>query len=199
MRVECATESSSWWTAATRASATGRPSNTSPCCRTISRRSPASFRSSSTSSAKSSPTTTKTRSKRCTRGNRKTRRFAAVAQPIDLSELHAALDRLRPQLCHCGLKGECLGCKGIEMVRAQAEAVAAAASQPILIQVAQESAMKDMTSRFQAMSERLMADPEIRRSAEQMQEKLMSDPETRQLLEELMRRLGGTPPPEELN
>ncbi len=123
-----------------------------------------------------------------------------MAGPIDLSDLHAALDRLRPQLCHCGLKGECLGCKGIEMVRAQAEAVAAAASQPILIQVAQESAMKDMTSRFQAMSERLMADPDIRRSAEQMQEKLMSDPETRQLLEELMRRLGGgPPPPDELN
>ena len=122
-----------------------------------------------------------------------------MAAPIDLSELHAALDRLRPQLCHCGLKGECLGCKGIEMVRAQAEAVAAAANQPVLIQVAQETAMKDMTSRFQAMSERLMADPDIRRSAEQMQERLMADPETRQLLEELMRRLGGTPPPEELN
>jgi hypothetical protein len=42
-----------------------------------------------------------------------------------------------------------------------------------------------------------MADPEIRRSAEQMQERLMADPETRQLLEELMRRLGG--PQEEPN
>ena len=122
-----------------------------------------------------------------------------MAGSVDLSELHAALDRLRPQLCHCGLKGECLGCKGVEMVRAQAEAVAAAATQPILIQVAQETAMRDMTSRFQAMSERLMSDPEIRRSAEQMQERLMSDPETRQLIEELMRRLGGTPPTEELN
>ncbi len=85
------------------------------------------------------------------------------------------------------------------MVRAQAEAVVAAASQPVLIQVAQETAMKDMASRFQAMSERLMSDPDIRRSAEEMQERLMSDPETRQLIEELMRRLGGTPPPEELN
>ncbi len=124
-----------------------------------------------------------------------------MAGPIDLSELHAALDRLRPQLCHCGLKGECLGCKGIEMVRVQVEAVAAAASQPVLMQVAQEVAMRDMTSRFQAMSERLMEDPEIRRSAEQMQAKLMSDPDTRQLLEELMRRLGGEglPPGEGLN
>ena len=84
------------------------------------------------------------------------------------------------------------------MVRAQAEAVVAAASQPILIQVAQESAMKDMATRFQAMSERLLSDPEIRRSAEEMQERLMADPETRELLEELMRRLGAQPP-EELN
>lgn len=114
-----------------------------------------------------------------------------------MSDVHAALDRLRPQLCHCGLKGECLGCKGIEMIRVQAEAVVAAASQPILLQVAQESSMQDMANRFQAMSERLMSDPEIRRSAEQMQEKLMADPETRQLLEELMRRLGG--PPDQLN
>jgi uncharacterized membrane-anchored protein YjiN (DUF445 family) len=115
--------------------------------------------------------------------------------PVDMSELHLALDRLRPQLCHCGFKGECLGCKGIEMVRAQAEAVIAAASQPILLQVAQEASMNDMANRFQAMSERLMSDPDIRRSAEAMQEKLMSDPETRQLIEELMRRLGS--PPEE--
>jgi hypothetical protein len=116
-----------------------------------------------------------------------------MAGPVDISELHLALDRLRPQLCHCGFKGECLGCKGIEMVRAQAEAVVAAASQPILLQFAQESSMNDMISRFQAMSERLMSDPDIRRSAEQMQDRLMSDPETRQLLEELMRRLGGPP------
>jgi D-alanyl-D-alanine dipeptidase len=84
------------------------------------------------------------------------------------------------------------------MVRVQAEAVVAAASQPVLIQVGQEAAMKDMATRFQAMSERLLSDPEIRRSAEEMQERLMADPETRELLEELMRRLGAQPP-EELN
>src|SRR6266700_4292288 len=148
------------------------------------------------SNARSWPSVTGTRSRPCTRAKANPRRFAAVAAPIDLSELHAALDRLRPQLCHCGLKGECLGCKGIEMVRIQAEAVVAAASQPVLIQVAQEASMKDMATRFEAMSERLMSDPEIRRSAEEMQQRLMSDPETRQLLEELMRRLGGTPPTE---
>jgi hypothetical protein len=115
----------------------------------------------------------------------------------DLSELHVALDRLRRQLCHCGMKGECLGCKGIEMVRQQAEAVVAAASQPILIQVAQEAAMKDMASQFEGMAERLMSDPDIRRTAEAMQEQVMSDPETRRLLEELMKRLGGPPPGED--
>src|SRR2546429_5012941 len=118
-----------------------------------------------------------------------------MAGPVDMSDLHFALDLVRSQLCHCGLGGQCLGCKGIEMVRAQAEAVVAAASQPILLQVAQEASMKDMANRFQAMSERLMSDPDIRRSAEEMQQKLMSDPETRQLIEELMRRLGA--PPEE--
>src|SRR5438105_779050 len=115
----------------------------------------------------------------------------------DLSELHVALDRLRRQLCHCGMKGECLGCKGIEMVRQQAEAVVAAASQPILIQVAQEAAMKDMAAQFEGMAERLMNDPEIRRAAELMQEQVMSDPETRRLLEELMKRMGGGPSAED--
>jgi len=83
------------------------------------------------------------------------------------------------------------------MVRQQAQAVVAAASQPILIQVAQEAAMKDMASQFEGMAERLMSDPEIRRAAEAMQDQVMSDPETRRLLEELMKRMGGPPAPED--
>lgn len=113
--------------------------------------------------------------------------------PVDLSPVHAALDGLRRQLCHCGMKGECLGCRGVEMVRAQVEAVASAASQPVLMQVAQEAAMKDMASQFEGMAERLMNDPEVRRAAEAMQERVMSDPEARRLIEELMKRLGGPP------
>src|SRR6266536_4840501 len=146
------------------------------------------------SNARSWPSVTGTRSRPCTRAKANPRRFAAVAAPIDLSELHAALDRLRPQLCHCGLKGECLGCKGIEMVRRQLEAVAAAASQPVLLQVAQEAAMKDMSAQFEGMAEKLMNDPEIRRAAEAMSERIMEDPETQRLLEELMKRMGGPPP-----
>lgn len=117
-----------------------------------------------------------------------------MSGPVDLSGVHLALDRLRPQLCHCGLRGECLGCKGVEMIRNQVEAVTAAASQPVLLQVAQEAAMKDMAAQFEGMAEKLMSDPEIRSAAEAMQQRVMEDPETRRLLEELMRRLGGPPP-----
>ncbi len=81
------------------------------------------------------------------------------------------------------------------MVRAQVEAVAAAASQPVLMQVAQEAAMKDMAARFEEMSQRLLSDPEIRQAAEAMQQRVMADPEARRLLEELMRRLGPMEPP----
>ena len=103
---------------------------------------------------------------------------------------------MRAQLCHCGGKGECLGCRGIDMVRAQMEAVAAAASQPILFQVAQEAAAADMARQFQGMAERLMEDPQLRDAAEAMQERVLSDPEARKLLEDLMRRLGeGEPGP----
>jgi len=116
-----------------------------------------------------------------------------VTGPVDLSEAHAALDHLRRQLCHCGMQGECLGCRGVEMVRAQMEAVVAAASQPVLLQVAQEAAIKDMAGQFQNMAERLMDDPELRRAAEAVQERVMSDPEARRLLEELMRHLGQAP------
>lgn len=80
------------------------------------------------------------------------------------------------------------------MVRQQMEAVAAAASQPVLLQVAQEAAAKDMAEQFQGMAERILDDPEIRRAAEAMQERVLSDPEARKLLEDLMRRLGDPPP-----
>ena len=116
-----------------------------------------------------------------------------MPDPVDLSDVHVALDRLRRQLCHCGLRGECLGCRGVEMLRQQVEAVAAAASQPVLMQVAQEAAMKDMQERFGDMARRMMEDPELRRAAEEVQERVMADPEARQLLEDLMRRLGEPP------
>jgi ERCC4-related helicase len=111
--------------------------------------------------------------------------------PIDLSGVHRELDQLKRQLCHCQLQGECLGCKGIEMIRQQVEAVSAAASQPVLLQVAQETAAKDMMDQFSKMQERLLGDPQIRQAAEAFQERLLEDPEARRMIEELMRRLGG--------
>ncbi|MHB8395316.1 MAG: hypothetical protein ACYDC5_12660, partial [Candidatus Dormibacteria bacterium] len=88
------------------------------------------------------------------------------------------------------LQGECLGCKGVEMVRQQLEAVVAAASQPVLLQVAQEAAAKDMMSQFSQMQERLMDDPQIRGAAEAFQERLLEDPEARRMIEDLMKRFG---------
>lgn len=79
------------------------------------------------------------------------------------------------------------------MVRAQIEAVAAAAGQPVLLQVAQEAAARDMAARFQGMAEKLLDDPEIRQAAEAMQGRVMADPELRHLMEEMMRRLGEAP------
>jgi hypothetical protein len=113
-----------------------------------------------------------------------------MAEPIDLSGVHRELDSLKRQLCHCQLQGECLGCKGVEMVRQQLEAVVAAASQPVLLQVAQEAAAKDMLSQFTQMQERLMDDPAIRQAADAFRERLLEDPEVRNLMEELMKRLG---------
>jgi hypothetical protein len=97
-------------------------------------------------------------------------------QPVDLSPLQRELDTLKRVLCHCGYQNTCLGCQGIEVLRQQAQMVVAAASQPVLMQVAQEAAAKDLVGQMQALQERLLADPEARR-----------------LLEELLRGFG-TPP-----
>ena len=97
---------------------------------------------------------------------------------------------IKRAVCHCQLRGECLGCKGIEMVRQQMEAVVAAASQPVLLQVANETAAKEMLSQFSQMQERLMDDPQMRQAAEAVRQRLMDDPEARRMIEDLMQRLG---------
>jgi len=114
-----------------------------------------------------------------------------MPEPVDLSGIHRELDTLKRAVCHCQLRGECLGCKGIEMVRQQLEAVVAAASQPVLLQVAQETAAKDMLTQFGQMQERLMDDPGMRQAADAVRDRLMGDPEARRMIEELMQRLGG--------
>lgn len=124
-----------------------------------------------------------------------------MAEPVDLSGVHRELDAVKRSVCHCQLRGECLGCKGIEMVRQQMEAVVAAASQPILLQVAHETAAKEMMTQFSQMQERLMDDPQMRQAAEAVRQRLMDDPEARRMIEDLMQRLGqgedpGTDQPE---
>lgn len=119
-----------------------------------------------------------------------------MAEPVDLSGIHRELDLVKRAVCHCQLRGECLGCKGIEMVRQQMEAVVAAASQPILLQVAQETAAKEMLTQFSQMQERLMDDPQMRQAAEAVRQRLMDDPEARRMIEELMQRLGQGEEPE---
>ncbi|HUY57066.1 MAG TPA: hypothetical protein VMV12_04490 [Candidatus Micrarchaeaceae archaeon] len=113
-----------------------------------------------------------------------------MAEPVDLSGLHRELDNVKRAVCHCQLRGECLGCKGIEMVRQQMEAVVAAASQPVLLQVAHETAAKEMLTQFSQMQERLMDDPQMRQAAEAVRQRLMDDPEARRMIEDLMHQLG---------
>jgi len=115
----------------------------------------------------------------------------ADPQPgVDLSGLHRELDALKSQLCRCQHQGNCLSCKGFEVVRQQAQAVAAAASQPVLMQVAQEAAMRDLFSQLGGLQDKLTGDPQLSdllsRFAERVQEDLGGPEE----LEKLLRSLG---------
>ncbi len=67
-----------------------------------------------------------------------------MSQPVDLSPLQRELDNLRLQLCHCNNAGTCLGCQGVDMLRQQVTMVVSAASQPVLLQVAQETQAKEL-------------------------------------------------------
>jgi hypothetical protein len=114
----------------------------------------------------------------------------ADSQGVDLSGLHRELDRLKAQLCRCQHQGECLACQGFEMLRQQAQMVVAAASQPVLMQVAQEAAVKDLLSQMGGAQEKLMGDPRLVDLLSQVMERVQEDlggPE------ELQRMFGGFP------
>ncbi len=91
-----------------------------------------------------------------------------MSQPVDLSPLHRELDQLRLQLCHCNNAGTCLGCQGIELLRQQAQIVVSAATQPILLQVAQEAQAKQLMQQIQELQEKLLRDPEAMRALEEL-------------------------------
>jgi hypothetical protein len=109
---------------------------------------------------------------------------------LDLSGLHRELDRLKAQLCRCQHRGECLACQGFELLRQQAQTVVAAASQPVLMQVAQEAAVKDLLTQMGGAQEKLMGDPRLMDLVGQIMERVQEDlggPEA------LQRMFGGFP------
>lgn len=109
---------------------------------------------------------------------------------VDLSGLHRELDRLKAQLCRCQHQGECLACQGFEMLRQQAQMVVSAASQPVLMQVAQEAAVKDLLNQMGGAQEKLMGDPRLMDLVGQIMERVQEDlggPEA------LQRMFGGFP------
>jgi hypothetical protein len=109
---------------------------------------------------------------------------------VDLSGLHRELDRLKAQLCRCQHQGECLACQGFEMLRQQAQMVVSAASQPVLMQVAQEAAVKDLLNQMGGAQEKLMGDPRLLDLVGQIMERVQEDlggPEA------LQRMFGGFP------
>src|SRR5438132_8080928 len=91
-----------------------------------------------------------------------------MSQPVDLSPLQRELDNLRLQLCHCNHAGTCLGCQGVDMLRQQVQMVVSAATQPVLMQVAQEAQAKELMKQVQEMQERMLRDPEAARAIEEL-------------------------------
>jgi hypothetical protein len=91
-----------------------------------------------------------------------------VSRPVDLSPLQRELDNLRLQLCICNNAGTCLGCQGIEVLRQQAQMVVSAATQPVLLQVAQEQQARELMPRMPQRQEQLLRDPEAQKALEEL-------------------------------
>jgi hypothetical protein len=117
------------------------------------------------------------------------------AQPpsLDLSGLHRELDRLKALLCRCNHSGECLACRGFEVIREQSQMVAAAASQPVLMQVAQEAAVKDLMSQLGGIQEKLVDDPRLHELLGQLVERVQEDLGGPEHLQRLFGSMGGFP------
>jgi hypothetical protein len=94
---------------------------------------------------------------------------------VDLSGIHSAIDRLKVQLCRCQNQGTCIACRGFEVVRQQVQVVAAAASQPVLMQVAQEVAMKDLMTQLGGLQEKLAEDPQLQELMSRIVERVQDD------------------------
>jgi hypothetical protein len=114
---------------------------------------------------------------------------------VDLSGIHRELDTLKARLCRCGHQGTCLSCRGFEVVRQQAQAVAAAASQPVLMQVAQEAAMRDLFAQLGGLQDKLTTDPQLSELLSRFAERVQEDLGGPEELEKLLRSLGFAGPP----
>ena len=107
---------------------------------------------------------------------------------VDISGLHTELDRLKAQLCRCQHQGTCIACRGFEVIRQQVQVVVAAASQPVLMQVAQEVAIRDLMTQLGGLQEKLAEDPQLQDLMGRLMERVSDDlggPEN------LQRMLGG--------
>jgi hypothetical protein len=94
---------------------------------------------------------------------------------VDLSGLHRELDNLKNQLCRCQHQGTCLACRGFEILREQSQTVVAASSQPVLMQVAQEAAVKDLIGQLGGVQEKLAGDPQIQELLMRMMDRVQED------------------------
>src|SRR5207253_11299040 len=94
---------------------------------------------------------------------------------VDLSGLHSELDKLKAQLCRCQHQGTCIACRGFEVVRQQVQVVVAAASQPVLMQVAQEVAIKDLMTQLGGLQEKLAEDPQLQELMARLFERVQDD------------------------
>jgi hypothetical protein len=112
---------------------------------------------------------------------------------VDLSGLYRELDRVNAQLCRCQQRGECLACRGFEVLRQQSQMVVGAASQPALIQVAQEAAAKDLMTQFGGVQEKLAADPRLQELLSQLVERAQEDLGGSEQLQRLLANFGGFP------
>jgi ERCC4-related helicase len=99
-----------------------------------------------------------------------------MSQPIDLSPMQRELDNLRLQLCHCNHAGTCLGCQGVDMLRQQVQMVVSAATQPVLMQVAQETQAKELMKQVQEMQERMLRDPDAAKAIEELLKHFQAPP-----------------------
>src|ERR1700741_3560713 len=93
---------------------------------------------------------------------------------VDISSMYSELDRLNDRLCRCQHRQECLACRGFEVLRQQSRMIVCAASQPALMQIAQEAAATDLIAQL-AMQAKLAADPHLLELVSQLIERVQQD------------------------